>query len=86
MAERSPQAELDDLARANSWWVSSRPGKSVYTRGGHVVTLVFNEGGTGLLSMSRTLLTPEAIGKDWKGQAGNILRSRFRTVEGEAGS
>lgn len=71
------QEELDALARNNGWHVSTRPGESVYTRSLETVTLVFDSEGKGL-TMSRTVPAP-ALGPDWKGRVGNILRHRWRT-------
>jgi hypothetical protein len=79
------QREFDDLARANSWQVDSKPGESAYTRGSETVTLRFRDGGTALIGADRTVPF-EMSAKDWRGQVGNILRRRWRTYEHSGGN
>ena len=75
---RTAQQGLDELARANSRLVSSRPGKSTYTRGTRALALVFSEDCNDCLAMTLSELGGSDL-MDWKGRAGNILRSRWRT-------
>jgi hypothetical protein len=81
----SVQQEFDDLARRNSWQVDSRPGESVYTRGGETLILRFRDGGTAVTGASRTVPF-DLSAKDWRGQVGNVLRRRWRTFEHSGGT
>jgi hypothetical protein len=75
------QEELDAVAAANSWQVTSGLDQSVYVRGDKTVSVVFSYDRTRVTDVVVQERPFDATVKDWKGKIGNILRARWRTYE-----
>jgi hypothetical protein len=82
------QEEMDELARANSWRVTTGTLRSAYARGAEVLTLWFNEEGTVLHGTDHIERIPPGA-QDGKDKVRNLLRRRWRTYvtgDDDAGS